>query len=153
MRYWSTTHKRWQTLIVDSYALTGLPPSQRREDFTLDEMRKGDKLYFEQVDNLSGKAIYQMHIAEVSSDRIVFEVENVSAMHYLFMTAFHPGEVQSVYFLDRESENVWRFYSVVRTSSANRLIPGNESSAINRAVAFYRYLVGIPTDREPPAAR
>jgi hypothetical protein len=153
MRYWSTTHKRWQTLIVDAYALTGLPPNQRREDFTPDEMRKGDKLYFEQVDNLSGRAIYQMHFAEVSSDRIVFEVENVSAMHYLFMTAFHPGEVQSVYFLDRESENVWRYYSVVRTSSANRLIPGNESSAINRAVAFYRYLVGIPADREPPAAR
>src|ERR1700690_316949 len=28
MRYWSTTHKRWQTLIVEAYALTGLPPSQ-----------------------------------------------------------------------------------------------------------------------------
>ena len=24
---------------------------------------------------------------------------------------------------------------------------------INRAVAFYRWLVGIPTDQEPPAAR
>ena len=30
---------------------------------------------------------------------------------------------------------------------------GNESSAINRAVAFYRWLAGIPTDQEPPAAR
>jgi len=42
----------------------------------------------------------------------------------------------------------------VRTGkNANRLITGNESSAVNRAVAFYRYLVGIPTDQEPPAAR
>ena len=34
MRYWSTTHKQWQTLIVTAHALTGLQPAQRREDFT-----------------------------------------------------------------------------------------------------------------------
>jgi len=154
MRYWSTTHQQWQTLIVNAYALTGLQPAQRREDFTPDEMKAGKVLYFEQVDNLSGKAIYRMHIAETSADRIVFDVENVSTMRYLFITLFHPGEMQSIYFLDRESENVWRFYSIVRTGeNANRLIAGNESSAVNRAVAFYRYLVGIPTGLEPPAAR
>ena len=154
MRYWSTTHKQWQTLIVDAHALTGLQPSQRREDFTPDEMKEGKVLYFEQTDNLSGKGIYRMQIAEASADRLVFEVENVSTMRYLFVTVFHPGEMQSIYFLDRESENVWRYYSIVRTgTNANRLLTGNESSAINRAVAFYRYIVGIPTDQEPPAAR
>src|SRR6202162_947896 len=102
MRYWSTTHKQWQTLIEDAYALTGLQPSQRREDFTLDEMKEGKVLYYEQVDNLSGKAIYRMHIAEASADRIVYDVENVSTMRYLFITAFPPGEMQSIYFLDRE---------------------------------------------------
>ena len=117
-------------------------------------MKEGKVLYFEQVDNLSGKAIYRLHIAEVSADRLVFDVENISTMRYLFITLFLPGEMQSIYFLDRESENVWRYYSIVRTGkNANRLITGNESSAVNRAVAFYRYLVGIPTDQEPPAAR
>lgn len=154
MRYWSTTHKRWQTLIVDAYALTGLQTNQRREDFTPDEIKEGKVLYFEQVDNLSGKGIYRMHIAAASADRIVFDVDNVSTMSYLFMTVFHPGELQSIYFLDRESENVWRYYSIVRTGkNANRLLAGNESSAVNRAVAFYRYFVGIPADQEPPAAR
>jgi hypothetical protein len=154
MRYWSTTHKQWQTLIVDAYALTGLQPGQRREDFTPDEMKEGKVLYFEQVDNLSGKAIYRMHIAEASADRLVFDVENVSTMRYLFIPIFQPGEMQSIYFLDRESDSVWRYYSLVRTGkNANRLIAGNESSSINRAVAFYRYLVGIPTGQEPPAAR
>jgi hypothetical protein len=85
---------------------------------------------------------------------LVFDVENVSTMHYLFITLFQPGEMQSIYFLDRESENVWRYYSIVRTGkNANRRITGNESSAVNRAVAFYRHLVGIPTGQEPPAAR
>jgi uncharacterized protein DUF6675 len=154
IRYWSTTHQQWQTLIVDAYALTGSQLGQRRKDFTPDEMKEGEVLYFEQVDNLAGKAIYRMHIAEASADRLVFDVENVGTMRYLFITLFHPGAMQSIYFLDRESENVWRYYSIVRIGkNANGLFMGNESSAINRAVAFYRYQVGIPTGQEPPAAR
>lgn len=154
MRYWSTTHKRWQTLIVDAYALTGLRPDQRRGNFTPDEMKENSVLYFEQADNLSGKAVYRMYIAQASTDRVVVDIENVTTMRYLFIPIFHPGETQSICFLDRESDSVWRYYSIVRTGKgANRLISGNESSAVNRAVAFYRYLVGIPTDQEPPAAR
>ena len=154
MRYWSTTHKEWRTLIVDAYALTGLRSGQRREDFTFDEMREGKVLYFEQVDNLSGKAIYRMHIVEASARRLVIDVENVSTMRYFFIPILHPGELQSMYFLDRESDSVWRYYSIVRTGkNANGLIAGNESSSVNRAVAFYRHLVGIPTAQEPPGAR
>jgi hypothetical protein len=154
MRYWSTTHKQWQTLIVDAYASTGSQPTQRREDFAPDEMKEGAVLYFEQVDNLSGKAIYRMHITKASADRLVFDVENVSIMRYFFVTLFHPGEMQSIYFLNRESDNVWRYYSIARTGrNASRLATGHESSSINRAVAFYRSLVGIATDQEPPAAR
>jgi hypothetical protein len=155
MRYWSTTHKQWQTLIVDAYALTGSPPPiARRQDFTADEMKPGKVLYLEQADNLSGAATYRMHIAEASADRLVFDVENVGTMRYFFVTLFHPGEMQSVYFLDRESDDVWRYYSITRTGpNASRLATGHPSSSINRAVAFYRSLVGIPTDREPPAAR
>jgi hypothetical protein len=154
MRYWSTTHKRWQTLVVDAYALTGLRPDQRRGNFTPDEMKENSVLYFEQADNLSGKAVYRMHIAQASAGRVVVDIENVTTMRYLFIPIFHPGETQSICFLDRESDSVWRYYSIVRIGKgANRLISGNESSAVNRAVAFYRYLVGIPTDQEPPAAR
>jgi hypothetical protein len=154
MRYWSTTHKQWQTLIVNAYAVTASQPTLRRGDFTPDEMKEGRVLYLEQADNLSGAAVYRMHIAEVSADRLVFDVENVSTMRYSFLTLFHPGEMQSIYFLDRESDGVWRYYSIARTGrNASRLATGHESSSINRAVAFYRSLVGIPTDQEPPAAR
>jgi hypothetical protein len=117
-------------------------------------MKEGKVLYFEQVDNLSGKAIYRMYIAEASADRIVFDVENVSTIRYFFIPILHPGEMQSIYFLDRESQSVWRYYSIMRSGkNANQLIAGNESSWVNRAVAFHRYLVGISTDQEPPAAR
>jgi uncharacterized protein DUF6675 len=154
MRYWSTTHKQWQTLIVEAHALTDAQPGQRRADFSPEELSEGKVLFFEQVDNLSGKAVYRMHIVEASPVRIVIAVENVTTMRYLLIPIFHPGEMQTIYFLDRESENVWRFYSILRTGkNANRLIAGNESSSINRAVAFYRHFVGIPTNQEPPAAR
>jgi hypothetical protein len=153
MRYWSTTHKQWQTLILYAHALAGSPSGARRPDFTSDEVKDGKILYFEQADNLSGPAIYRMRIAEASAERLVFDVENVSVMHRSFVTLFHPGEMQSIYFLDRESDDVWRYYSIARTGrNASRLTTGHASSSINRAVAFYRSLVGIPADQEPPAA-
>jgi hypothetical protein len=154
VRYWSTTHKQWQTLIVDAYALTDGQAHRRREDFTRDEMKPGSTFYFEQVDNLSGKGTYRMHIAEASAGRVVFDIENVSTMRYRLIPILPPREMQSIYFLDRESESIWRFYGIMRTGAgANGMIAGNESSAINRAVALYRHFVGIPTGQEPPAAR
>jgi hypothetical protein len=154
MRYWSTTHQQWQTLILSAHALTGGQSGRRRQDFAPDEMQAGAVLYLEQVDNLSGSAVYRLHIAEASPDRLVFNLENVSVMHYFLVTLFHPGEMQSIYFIDRESAGIWRYYSMVRTGkNASRLASGHESSSINRAVAFFRFLAGIPADQEPPAAR
>jgi hypothetical protein len=154
IRYWSTTHQRWQPLIVSAHASTDSQTGHRRADFAPDEMTAGKVLYLEQTDNLSGTAIYRMQIDEASPDRLVFDVENVGTMRYFFVTLFHPGEMQSIYFLDRESESVWRYYSIARTGrNASRLSTGHAASSINRAVAFYRSLAGIPTDQEPPAAR
>jgi len=154
LRYWSTTHQQWQTLIKDAWALTAAQSGRRRLDYAPDELKAGSAVYFQQTDNLTGKGIYRMRIAEASADRIVFGVENVDTMRYLFLPVFPPGELQSVYFLDRESNDVWGYYSILRTGlNASALVTANESSAINRAVAFYRWFVGIPMDREPPAAR
>ncbi len=154
MRYWSTTRARWQALIPEAHALADAEPDHRRPDFRPDEIRDGQIVFFEQVDNLSGTAVYRLHVAVAEPDRLVFEVENVSLMSRFYVTLFHPGEIQSVYFLDREPEGVWRYYSLVRTGrNASWLAAGHASSSINRAVAFYRWLVGIPADQEPPAAR
>ena len=84
----------------------------------------------------------------------MIEIENVPALRYHFVTVVGRGEMQSAYFLDRESYDVWRYYSILRIGKhASWLATENESSSINRAVAVYRYIVGIPTDQEPPAAR
>src|SRR5260370_29888777 len=154
MRYWSTTHQSWQTLIVDAYAVTGERGNERRKDFTVEELKAGSVLYFEQVDSLSGKAIFRLHIVEATADRLVFDVANVTLMKYLILPLFHPGEMQSIYYLDRESDDVWRYYSMSRTGkNASSLTVGHGASWINRAVAFFRHVAGIPTDHAPPAAR
>jgi Family of unknown function (DUF6675) len=154
VHYWSTTQKQWQTLIVDAYAETGPPADQRRRDFSPDEIAEGKDLYFQQADNLSGKAIYRMRILGVSPDRLVFDTENITTMRYWLIPLFHPGDIQAIYFLERQSQDVWRYYSIARTGkNANTLTSGHQASSVNRAVAFYRYFAGIPTDNEPPAAR
>ena len=153
IRYWSTTHMRWRTLIISAHALSDATGDRRREDFSPGEMAEGSSLYFQQEDNLSGKAIFRMRIRSASPDRLVFDTENIGTMRYLLLPMFPPGGMQTITFLDRESQDVWRYYGITRTSrNASPMIAGNETSSINRAVAFYRFLAGIPTDKEPPAA-
>jgi hypothetical protein len=116
-------------------------------------MTEGRSLFFQQEDNLSGKAIYRMRVRSVSPDRLVFDTENTGTVRYLRLPMFRPGGLQTITFLDREPRDVWRYYSITRTGrNASLLTAGYESSSANRAVALYRYLAGIPTDKEPPAS-
>jgi len=154
IRYWSTTRQHWTPLIVSASALAGPQGARHRQDFSMPELAQGSTLYFQQSDNTSGKATYQLRIVGVSADRLIFETENITAMRYLLVPIFPPHEFQAIYFLERESPEVWRYYSIARTGKdANGLANGHDASTINRAMAFFRYLAGIPTDQEPPAAR
>jgi hypothetical protein len=154
LRYWSTTHQSWQTLILDAHAVAGRDSDRRRANFTLDEIRPGRVLYISQQDNLLGTVTYELRILWASADRIVFSNANVSAVRYLGLTLFEPGDLQSICFLDRESKDVWRYYNLTRMpKQAAVLTMGRNASMINRAVAVYRHLAGIPADQDPPAAR
>ncbi len=153
VRYWSATGKRWETLILDAYALQAADGA-RRADFSPGEIAAGKTVYFHQEDNLTGRAAYRLRIRSVSADRLVFDLENATPIRYLLLTLFDAGEAQGVYFLERESADVWRYYGMARTlGNAAGLMAGHEASLINRAAALYRYLAGIPTDQEPPASR
>jgi hypothetical protein len=152
--YWSTTNQRWQPLIVDAYALSESAAGQHRQDFSLDEIVAGRGLFVHQEDNLFGQATYSMQIVSVSKDRLVFATANVSPIQYLGVPLVPPGEIQSICFVERESSAAWRYYSLTRTGKlASLLMSGHDASLINRAVALYRHLAGIPPDTEPPASR
>jgi hypothetical protein len=151
MLYWSTSKKRWQPLIVEASALRGTA-GDRRGDFSLDEVAESKNLYFEQNDSLLGSAVYRIRIRSVSPERLFFDTENTSTIRYFLLPLFGPSEVQSICSFERESPDVWRYYNLARTSASSS-IRGYQASYINRAVAFYRHLAGIPTDKEPPASR
>jgi hypothetical protein len=154
IQYWSVTRERWRPFITEAYALTGPDPDARRPDFSLEELQPGRTLYFWQDENTpAGEVVYRMIIRERSADRLVLEIENALPVRFLFLPLFGPGEYQLLYFLERESGDVWRYYSLTRVGgSRNFLARSYRDSYINRAVAVYRHLVGIPTDKEPPAA-
>jgi hypothetical protein len=151
--YWSTSRQKWERLILDAYALTG-PEGERRKDFAPAEMAAGRTLSMHQEDNLLGKAAYDTRIVSRTDDRLVFATRNASTISLLGLSLFQPDEIQSICFLDRESKVVWRYYNVTRMpKQAGLLTMGHDASLVNRAVALYRFLAGIPADQEPPAAR
>jgi hypothetical protein len=96
-------------------------------------------------------ALRRADVLESDSDRVVVAVENVSPIRAFFITWFPPRNLQSVYIFERRGSGIWTLYTLWRTGAgANALSAGHEKSYASRALAFYRYLAGIPTDLSPP---
>jgi hypothetical protein len=153
-RYWSVNDHGWRTLVTDAAALVGADPARRRPDFAPAELAEGSSLYFVQADSRSSRqVVYRMRVLEKQPDRLVVAVDNATPVRLLLLTLFAPGDLQSTFFLERLSgADVWSYYGLwgVRT---NALTSGHEGSSVNRAVAMFRHIAGIPTDQEPPAVR
>src|SRR5262249_11589056 len=154
LRYWSVTDQGWRVLITDAAALDGPNAKRRRTDFGPAEFKSGADLFFAQADNRSSSSlVYRMRVLEHSANRIVIETENVDPVRLFIVPLFPPGSLRATYFLERRAPNVWAFYGLSGTAeSVSRLASDHEASYINRAVALYRYLTGIPGDAAPPLA-
>ena len=80
--------------------------------------------------------------------------ENVTPIRIGILSAFDPGAMQSVIFLDKRGPGTWGYYQTIRAAEgASAIALGSNASYVNRLAALYRYTAGIPTDQEPPAAR
>jgi hypothetical protein len=154
LRYWSTTDRQWRELVTSAVALQGPDSRIARSDFTVAEMRSGRDLYFVQGDNRSsGDVIYRIQVRQASADRIVVSMENVTSVHLLLLTLFPAGSLQTVYILDRQSGDVWNYYSIGRTATSSSVFAsGFGASYTNRAMAVYRHIAKLPEDAIPPAA-
>ncbi len=151
VRYWTVTAKRWQTLIERAHALDAA--GRPRADYTAAEFVPGHDLPFSQTDNDGGAVPYRMHVVSVSPGRIILRSENTATIRYLLVPLFSPGELQSLYVLTSDGGDMWTYASLTRIGAgASGLTDGHADSGINRAVAMYRHIAAIPTDREPPAA-
>jgi hypothetical protein len=155
VRYWSTTEKAWKPLVTEAFALSGPDPSRRRADFDAAQFVKDQTLHYAQSDNRSsGKTVYRERVLWADRERLGMASENITPVKMAVITLFDAGGMQQAYFLERRAPGLWNFYSLTRTRMASSFMPtGGDASYINRAVAFYRLVAGIPTDQEPPAAR
>ena len=153
VRYWSVTDKMWRPLVTDAWALSRPDPRSRRPDFLAAEMTAGSELYYWENVSRSGNIVHRMTVRERSPARAVIAIENLTPVRFFFVTLFEPGALQSVKFVELVSPGVWGFYLLTRTGErVSALAGGHEGSYVNRTVAIYRHLAGIPTDEEPPVA-
>ena len=145
LRYWSVTRGRCRELIEEAYALAGPEQDQRRADFAPEEMVPGKDLYFFQDDNgPAGGAVYRMRLREVAPDRLVLEIENVSAIKLLLAPLFEPGELHALYFIERDQGGGWTYYSLSgATAGVSPLARAHDASYVNRALALYAHVAGL----------
>lgn len=154
VRYWSFSRKRWRRLFDDVDTLTRPDEASKRDDLALGEIETGRNYFmWQKENNIASGMVFRGRFSHLSERRIVFAHVNVTASFILLVRAIAPGEFETVYFLDHEAGGMWRYYSLTRFGGTERKLPeGPLASLINRSVAIYRYLAGVPTDREPPAA-
>ena len=155
VRYWSVKDGSWQTLIKEASAVTASTGKQTRPDFSIEELKSGNDLFYEQQDNRSGgKVIYRLRVLDAGPDKLMITMENVTSVRFLLIPIFAPHDLQFLYIMQKTSPGVWGYYNLagVRGFWATTTQNG-EKSYINRAVAMFRHIAAIPTDQNPPFMR
>jgi hypothetical protein len=155
IRRWNVKTGRWEQQYKASAALTGPDPGSRRPDFQPAEFVKGARLYFVQDDmEALGPIVHELTVRERSAERIVLTTRNVNKGRAYFLPVIDPGGLEGFFMVEREAGSIWRYYSLTRV---HLLIPDAMAPPpkdhLNKAVALFRFLAGMPTDTEPPAAR
>jgi hypothetical protein len=151
-KYWSVTDHRWQELITDAAALAGPDQGLRRQDFLPAELRSNQDRYYVQYDNRSSTGvIHRLKILDVGEDFIDVSTENLTALRLSWIYAIAPQDLKSAYFIRKVAVGRWSYVQITTARLGwAATLQSVQSSLINRMVANYRYLAGIPTDREPP---
>ena len=155
IRRWNVKTGQWEQQYKASAALTGPDPDSRRPDFKAAEFVEGARLYFVQdaVESL-GPIVHELTVRERSAERLVMTTRNVNKGRAYLMPVIDPGGLEGFFMVEREAGSIWRYYSLTRV---HLLVPDAmappPNDHLNKAVALFRFLVGIPTDTEPPAVR
>jgi hypothetical protein len=154
LRYWSVSREAWQPLYDRSTAVTGPDGATPRGDFAADELGAGAAVHILQdPGDRVGPMVQRLTVLERDADALEIEIVNVTAGEALLLEVIPAGGLRSRVRLDREDGDVWRYYALTRVDD---ILPGPlrppRASWINRAVALYRWVAGIPSDQEPPAA-
>jgi hypothetical protein len=155
IRRWDVKKGRWERQYRASAALKDPDPASRRPDFGPAEFVTGARLHFVQdaMDSL-GPIVHEMTVRERSAARLVMTTRNVNKGRVYGWPVIDPGGLEGFFVVEREAGPIWRYYALTR---AHILVPGAMAPPpgdhLNKAVALFRFIAGMPTDAEPPAVR
>jgi hypothetical protein len=97
--------------------------------------------------------VFETEIREAGPDGFVTVARNVTDLRLMGISIAGPGDLSSMTAVRRTGPGTFDYYSlsaVALNPLAAAMMP--DSSHVNRAVATYRYVAGIPGDRDPPVA-
>ena len=154
MRYWSIDRGGWSPLLVDAAALSANDPAARRPDFKPEEMAQGARLHMlYRDDSQAGPVVYQAEMRAADADGFVVVLRNSTAMRLMGLSIADPGDISSMLSVQRLGPDRFAYYALTAVALAPLAAAMvSDASYVNRAVASFRYLAGIPPDAEPPAA-
>jgi hypothetical protein len=99
-------------------------------------------------------AVYSMRVLQHDAAHLTVATENVTPIKIAIITAFPPGELQTVSFVERAEADQWNTYQITRAGAdANSLVLGYSGSFLNRLEAVRRYLADLPPNQPPLAPR
>jgi hypothetical protein len=158
--YWSASRGEWRPMLDDAAALAGPEPATRREDFGPQDFRPGATLHvlYDDSDPL-GPVVYRITVLDSGPDRLRAVSVNTTPGRLMGFNVAEPGDLSSALAIRREPDGVFRYHvlTVVRlTSLAAAMV--SHASHVNRAVAIFRYVAGLPSEgtpstREPARSR
>jgi len=150
MGYWSFTDRRRLTLIEQAFAVDSPVTRRPRPDFTLEELRRGDELYFMQRDNRSSALVpYGLRVLPTGPESLLLRVENVGDIKVMGLTLVAAREVQWAVGIERLGGTRYGYRSLLAVQRL-RLGPADRHRLSNlaRAVAMFDLLAGQQTEVE-----
>ena len=92
-------------LFIRATSLSGPDSNTPRGDFSAAEIHSGRELYSVAADNRMQKdMVSRLHAKDLGTQRIVLEMTNVSPLRWSTFTLVPAGDMQTLYFLDREPD-------------------------------------------------
>ena len=155
LRYWSTSRQTWRRLYDVAHAVRSADDLTRIPDPEPADLVEGASFHSLQDDNDPVSAVVvTMTIRQRREDSLLATFRNATSGRFLGLRVLPAGSAESMLHLHRTDRGTLLLRLVSRTTADLPvwMLPSTNSHA-NRAVAFYRYLAGIPTDQEPPARR
>jgi hypothetical protein len=141
IQYWSVTDRRLETLIKNAFAVESPTTLMARADFLPSELVPGSELFFLEQDNrLPEPVLYRLRVIERHAGHVVIEFSNVSRVKRFLLTLFEPGDLRTVFFLDKNAGH-WTCYAVsgLRTRSLSNLFVDGKSHR-NRLLALFGHV-------------